>query len=334
MVVFLCWSVAVAVAFRNALKLVKFPSLKIEKKLKMGAVLELFWCCLAPFASSAPRARSATTAPPNPPPNPKPRPGSEHGSLFSWTSVSQRAEWTTKTTTTTTPPPPPNLPRDPPIRIYNLSSSTTPVPSSPFNFTTPTAPATAASSTSPPPAFRAYPSFVGRACRPRATRADAGPTPPSLSRRKVDRIFHFPTATYQEYDVQNLDFLLDAVVAPSWFNLEGEMLRAKVSEVDESDTVTVVFNYGGKFWKDRCRLAGITTTGVHAATSADDTTRNWLRAKLLDKKVWVECGKWDNHGRLIGIIYLNSNFQTSVNQEMVESGLARVYTPVAPVAPT
>ena len=110
-------------------------------------------------------------------------------------------------------------------------------------------------------------------------------------------------------------------------DLDGEMVYARVLEVDdmEEDTLVVVFYAGGKLREERCRLAGITATPVDENTTTPTGARHWLRSKLRDKNVWVECGTWDTKGRLFGTVYLNARFELSVNEEMLREGLARAY---------
>ena len=126
-----------------------------------------------------------------------------------------------------------------------------------------------------------------------------------------------------------LDSDLDAAVSPSWFNLDGDMMRAKVIDVYDGDTVTLVFQFGSKMWKDKCRLTGVDTAEIRTRDADEKVrgleARDWLRSKVLNKKVWVECGKWDKYGRLLGTIYLTSDFQQSVNQELINHGFAVPY---------
>jgi endonuclease YncB( thermonuclease family) len=129
--------------------------------------------------------------------------------------------------------------------------------------------------------------------------------------------------------VSRLDSELDAAVSPSWFNLEGDMMRAKVIDVYDGDTVTVVFRFGSKIWKDKCRLAGVDTAEIRTRDEEERVrglaARDWLRAQVLNKNVWVECGAWDKYGRLLGTIYLSGDFQQSVNQELINHGFAVPY---------
>ena len=138
-----------------------------------------------------------------------------------------------------------------------------------------------------------------------------------------------PVSALSLVDLTQLDSDLDAAVAPPWFNLEGEMMRAKVVDVYDGDTVTLVFKFGSKMWRDKCRLTGIDTPEIRTRDADEKVrglmARDWLRTQILDKKVWVECGKWDKYGRLLCTIYLTSDFQQSVNQELINHGFAVPY---------
>ena len=98
-------------------------------------------------------------------------------------------------------------------------------------------------------------------------------------------------------------------------NLDGEMMRAKVLDVFELDRVLLLFVSGSNVWRNECRLVDVNVPVDDAPWSGRESGRNWLRAWLLDKKVWVECGKCDKYGRVFGVLYMDSNFATSVNAE-------------------
>ena len=169
------------------------------------------------------------------------------------------------------------------------------------------------------------------------TSLDAPPPPPSY-RNEVHRPppvlidnawTRAKTVLVDDATVSRLDSELDTAVSPSWFNLEGDMLRAKVIDVYDGDTVTLVFRFGSKIWKDKCRLAGVDTAEIRTRDEDERVrgleARDWLRAQVLNKKVWVECGKWDKYGRLLGTIFLSGDFQQSVNQELINHGFAVPY---------
>ena len=135
-----------------------------------------------------------------------------------------------------------------------------------------------------------------------------------------------------DLDVNLLNLGLDLhetvpLVAPARVNMDGEMVHARVVEVDENESMIVVFHAGGELRRERCRLAGVTATITTTPTDPKTTTlaREWLRSRLQNNKVWVECGTWDERGCLFGTFYLNAQFNLSVNEEMVRDGFARAY---------
>lgn len=84
--------------------------------------------------------------------------------------------------------------------------------------------------------------------------------------------------------------------------------RATVLEVFELDRVLLLFVSGSNTWRNECRLVD-----VSVEVDVRDGARRWLRAWLLDQKVWVECGKCDGYGRILGVLYMDADFATSVN---------------------
>ena len=100
--------------------------------------------------------------------------------------------------------------------------------------------------------------------------------------------------------------------------LDGEMMRATVLEVFAPDRVLLLFVSGSNVWRNECRLVN-----VDVPWSGREGVCKWLRGRVLDKKVWVECGKCDKYGRLFGVLYLDSDFATSVNAEAIKQYDAR-----------
>jgi hypothetical protein len=86
------------------------------------------------------------------------------------------------------------------------------------------------------------------------------------------------------------------------------MMRAKVLEVFELDRVLLLFVSGSNTWRNECQLVD-----VPVEVDVRDGARRWLRTWLLDKMVWVECGKCDGYGRILGVLYMDADFATSVN---------------------
>lgn len=135
------------------------------------------------------------------------------------------------------------------------------------------------------------------------------------------------------WSVETLDGLLDENVSPPPFSLEGELLRALVLGVYDADTITISFVWEGRVWKDKCRLTGIDSPEIRSKNAKEKeaavTARDWLRAQILGKKVWVRCGGWDKYGRLLGTVYPGDRgedaLNPSLNDDLVSSGFAQPY---------
>lgn len=122
--------------------------------------------------------------------------------------------------------------------------------------------------------------------------------------------------------------VVDVEDAP-WFSLEGQYLRCKVQEVYDGDTVTIIFPFNGKAYKDKCRLAGIDAPEIRTKNEIEKreaiNVRDWLSKKVLGKLVWIRFGKKDKYGRLLGHIYLDKKAKLSLNQIMVDQGMVCAY---------
>jgi endonuclease YncB( thermonuclease family) len=119
-----------------------------------------------------------------------------------------------------------------------------------------------------------------------------------------------------------------------WFNLDGMLLRCKVVAVYDGDTITIVFPFEGKAWREKCRLTGIDTPEIRTKNEAEKAAalraRDWLRGEVLGQKLWVRCGRWDKFGRLLGTLYRERDDATtqqrpSLNDELIARGLAVAY---------
>lgn len=132
------------------------------------------------------------------------------------------------------------------------------------------------------------------------------------------------------------DALLDATSDDDvpWFTLDGLFLRCKVVAVYDGDTVTIVFPFKGKAWREKCRLVGIDTPEIQTKNQDEKAAalraRDWLRGEILGRKLWVRCGRWDKFGRLLGTLYRDGNgasppLRPSINDELIAHGFAVAY---------
>lgn len=126
------------------------------------------------------------------------------------------------------------------------------------------------------------------------------------------------------------------------FTFDGLITKAKIVDVYDGDTVTIVFYYKDMPIKDRFRIRGYDspelkprkdiecrTLHINAAKRA----RNFLIVKLLNQIVWVKFSDEEKYGRLMGDIYFinpkSDNVFTgneiSISTMMLENGFGKQY---------
>ena len=135
----------------------------------------------------------------------------------------------------------------------------------------------------------------------------------------------------------------------SEFSLTGLEDYAKVVHVYDGDTCHVVIKYNNKFTKFTCRLIGLDTAEM---TSKDDTkkqkaiqARNFLINKVTGQTVksnvtkkeikellsssnklcYVHFYDQDKYGRWLVDLYENKNDKVTINQQLINTGLAVEY---------
>ena len=102
--------------------------------------------------------------------------------------------------------------------------------------------------------------------------------------------------------------------------------KAIVISVYDADTITVNIDLGFGIWtfKQKVRLYGIDAPEMRGPERADGIeSRDWLREKILDKKIVLKTkkDKTGKFGRWIGDVYLPGE-EISLNEQMVRNGLA------------
>ena len=119
------------------------------------------------------------------------------------------------------------------------------------------------------------------------------------------------------------------------FTLKGMKVNGKIVSVYDGDTCKIVFPFENKY-KWNCRLTGIDTPEMKTKFQKEKEfathIRDFLRNKILDKIVNVECFEFDKYGRLlvnIDIMEGDLNFSPkliNINKLLVEKGYAFDYT--------
>ena len=112
------------------------------------------------------------------------------------------------------------------------------------------------------------------------------------------------------------------------FSLEGQQLKAKVVSVYDGDTVKCVFPLNDKLYKWNCRLSGVDTPELRTRNKKEKEygykVRDFLREKILNKVVDLECGEFDKYGRLLIKIKCDSE-DCSINQWLINNDYAFAY---------
>lgn len=109
---------------------------------------------------------------------------------------------------------------------------------------------------------------------------------------------------------------------------------AEVVSVYDGDTCTCIVDLGFKTSaRIKVRLAGIDTPEVRTKDLDEKekgiVTRDWLRERILGKKILLHTSKRGKFGRWLGTIWeLNEDkpeFENSYNKQLINEGLAKEY---------
>tara|TARA_B100000035_G_C20745280_1_gene441534 strand:- start:200 stop:652 length:453 start_codon:yes stop_codon:yes gene_type:complete len=117
----------------------------------------------------------------------------------------------------------------------------------------------------------------------------------------------------------------------SIFSLNGYSTQAKVVDVYDGDTCTIVFKWEGKYRKFKCRCYGYDSPEMKPRLNIknrDEIKENAVKAKerlieLTADIVRVECMDFDKYGRLLVKLYKNNN--SLINDIMINEGHGYVY---------
>lgn len=134
-----------------------------------------------------------------------------------------------------------------------------------------------------------------------------------------------------------------------FFTLNGIKDYARVTEVYDGDTITIVMNISGSFLKFKCRMMGIDTCEIRSKNPKNKElaikARNRLIQLITDKQVdetskkkdvssileedvyviWVHCMEFDKYGRALIHCYKSPESLKSFSELLVEEKLAYKY---------
>ena len=117
----------------------------------------------------------------------------------------------------------------------------------------------------------------------------------------------------------------------SIFSLNGYSTQAKVVDVYDGDTCTIIFKWEGKYRKFKCRCYGYDSPEMKPRLdieNRDEIKENAVKAKkrlveLTMNIVRVECMNFDKYGRLLVKLYKSNNIL--INDIMINEGHGYVY---------
>jgi endonuclease YncB( thermonuclease family) len=124
------------------------------------------------------------------------------------------------------------------------------------------------------------------------------------------------------------------------FNFEGRRFLAKVVEFLDGDSIRVKFRQDDHLVQYRARMAGYDSprhrpSSARARSAADReaaqtersagiAARKALAEKIGTGLVWIECGPFDSHGRLLVTVYARTEDATengeNINLWMISNG--------------
>lgn len=137
------------------------------------------------------------------------------------------------------------------------------------------------------------------------------------------------------------------------FSLKGKEFFARVVDVYDGDTLTLIIPIESSFYKYPIRLMGIDTCEMKSknqenktkAICARNTVLRWILQSedfsldeqftrkqiqdMLSKQVslvWVKCNDFEKFGRLLCNVYLDASDSESLSQKLINEKLAYAYT--------
>ena len=119
------------------------------------------------------------------------------------------------------------------------------------------------------------------------------------------------------------------------FSWQGRQFLAKASDVYDGDTFTATWIYNGDIIKQRCRCVGYNSPEIRPRRNLQNreqikaeahAAKNRLTELLSqDELIVVECFEFDNFGRMLTVVYNDTNGTKSLNQIMLDENHGIVY---------
>lgn len=114
------------------------------------------------------------------------------------------------------------------------------------------------------------------------------------------------------------------------FSFDGISTYAKVCDVYDGDTVTILFSHRRKIIKYSCRIYGIDTPEIRTRDLEEKKrgyeARDFLKSYILDQIIKIDLLKFDKYGRLLAHLYVNvGGTYKDVGRLMINNKHAKEY---------
>lgn len=120
----------------------------------------------------------------------------------------------------------------------------------------------------------------------------------------------------------------------SEFSFENEIHLAKVVSCYDGDTMHCIFKHDGKYQKFDIRMFGYDSPEMKPSKKLSnrdqikekgELAKQRLEELILNKYVYLYCGKFDKYGRILGVVKLSLDSEKTINDIMVEEGHGYTY---------
>ena len=114
------------------------------------------------------------------------------------------------------------------------------------------------------------------------------------------------------------------------FSLNGKSFMAKIVEIYDGDTITVIFKLFGEYYKWKCRIKHVDSPEIKTQDKIEKEraifVRDKMRDLLLNKIVTIHCSldKKDKYGRLL-IEFNIPKSNTKIHEWLIQNNYARPY---------
>jgi len=144
----------------------------------------------------------------------------------------------------------------------------------------------------------------------------------------------FCNSIYQRNELQNIN-----IDNTSLFSLNGSSVIAKIIDVYDGDSITVIFKLFGNYYKWKCRIMHIDTPEIKQKIkprNEEETIkfekekkraiiiRDIMRDKLLNKIVILHCFQFEKYGRLL-VEFNIPETNIKIHNWLIENNYAKPY---------